>query len=368
MKSAVNKLILLGCIIIFNCGCSSSSGKEENYKPLEMVENKISPVKVQTSLSQFRKFEYLVQSNGKIKALREQQWFSESEGILVFFNGLNGKKYAAGNTIAQFDTTLITLKLNRARAVIYNAQLEYQSQLLGYDNLLRGKTTEETETIKKKLKISSGLVAAEQDSAELNYELKKSRVAAPFDGELADIKIQQGQHIKNGQELFKLYSANALVLEIKVMESDLGFLQINQPAEIRPLSDKQLVYSGTIMEINPYVDESGFVLVKLLIHQLPKHTNKPLTPLFPGMNCNATIRILMNNTVVVPKEAIVMRDGRAIVFTVEDSLAKWNYVKLGRDNGKEQEILQGLKPGKKIVVNNNLQLANNSIIEEGATL
>ena len=82
------------------------------------------------------------------------------------------------------------------------------------------------------------------------------------------------------------------------------------------------------------------------------------------MNCSATITVPLQKCIVVPKQAVVMRSGKAVVFSLENDKAKWNYVTVGRDNGKEVEITEGLEPGMKVIVSNNLQLAHDAPVQE----
>lgn len=82
------------------------------------------------------------------------------------------------------------------------------------------------------------------------------------------------------------------------------------------------------------------------------------------MNASATILVPNEKSVIVPKSAVVIRNGKAVIFTYEAGLAKWNYVVVGRDNGKEVEILDGLVEGMKVIINNNLQLAHDSPVKE----
>src|SRR5690606_4084492 len=86
--------------------------------------------------------------------------------------------------------------------------------------------------------------------------------------------------------------------------------------------------------------------------------------LFPGMNCTAEIKILLTETLVVPKEALVIRNGKNVVFTLENGKARWNYVVAGRQNGEEVEILEGLSNGQKAITTNNLQLAHETPVNE----
>ena len=81
------------------------------------------------------------------------------------------------------------------------------------------------------------------------------------------------------------------------------------------------------------------------------------------MNARAIIRAPQSNSLVVPKDAVVYRSGRAVVFTIENNESKWNYVEVGKDNGQEIEILDGIKPGSTVITTNNLQLAHQAPVQ-----
>ena len=82
------------------------------------------------------------------------------------------------------------------------------------------------------------------------------------------------------------------------------------------------------------------------------------------MNCTAVIKAPASRSLIVPKEAVVMRSGKAVVFTLQDGKAKWNYVAVGKDNGKEVEIKEGVTAGQKVITTNNLQLAHDAPVKE----
>lgn len=81
---------------------------------------------------------------------------------------------------------------------------------------------------------------------------------------------------------------------------------------------------------------------------------------FPGMHVNVRMRLPFKSNIIVLKEAIVIRSGKQVVFTAVNGKAYWNYVKTGRENGKEIEVLEGLKTGDNVIISNNLQLAHDA--------
>jgi membrane fusion protein, multidrug efflux system len=354
-----SKSHILGIVasLLFITGCSSgaASNNKKGKKDIAPITQTATPVT--TSLAGLKRFEYLIQANGKIKSLKEQSITADITGRLLICNAKTGSIFLVNKTILKYETTSIEHRLQRAMLQQFNAQREYESQLLGYENLMKDKSKEEADDIRQKLRISSGLAIAEQDIKEATYELGRSEVKAPFSGVLADVKVQQGQIVRAGEELYKIYDPQSLMLEIKVLEADVNLLNKDILADVTAVSASSPLYRANLHEINPYVDENGMVAVRL---KILNGTAK----LFPGMNCTAVIKIPMTAALLVPKEAVVMRDGKPVVFSVEAGKAKWNYVVTGRENGKEVEILSGLNDGQVVIISNNLQLGNDAPVKE----
>ena len=61
---------------------------------------------------------------------------------------------------------------------------------------------------------------------------------------------------------------------------------------------------------------------------------------------------IFKDRLLVPKDAILIRDQRKLLFIVRDGLAKWCYVETGLENEKYVEILSStfdLKPGELVI-------------------
>ncbi|KAK6033585.1 efflux transporter, RND family, MFP subunit [Ostertagia ostertagi] len=352
-----------GCLGSLLPGCASYQTKENEEIIVKAAQPTAPETKVATTICRLVPFEYIIQSNGKIKAQRDQLITSAGSARLVQLHAVNGMNVNAGFIIARLETTAIEARLQRAELARYNGEKEYQSQLLGYENLLKDKSTEQAEAIKKKLKIAAGLSLAEQEIREAHQEMEKMIIRAPFSGLLADVKTQQGQQLKAGDEMFRIYDPQLLELEIKVLESDIHVLRLGTPASVQPLSSDSSSCTAKIVQINPYVDENGMVAVKLSLQNKTRQPSRGW-PLFPGMNCSATIRVGFARAITVPREAVVMRNGKAVVFTLEKGHARWNYVVTGRENGEVIEIREGLASGQKVIITNNLQLTDDTPVTE----
>ena len=111
------------------------------------------------------------------------------------------------------------------------------------------------------------------------------------------------------------------------------------------------------------VGENGLVQVKAIAH--PQQA-KILEKLFDGMNVKIIIENQIPNQLIIPKQAVVLRSNKQVVFTYESGLAKWNYVKTAYENSTAYAIKEGLKENDTIIVQGNLNLAHDArvVIEE----
>ena len=71
----------------------------------------------------------------------------------------------------------------------------------------------------------------------------------------------------------------------------------------------------------------------------------------------------MPGQLVVPKSAVVLRQVRQVVFTLQGDQAIWNYVQTGLENADTYTILEGLKEGDEIIVTGNVNLAHEAKVK-----
>jgi multidrug efflux pump subunit AcrA (membrane-fusion protein) len=154
---------------------------------------------------------------------------------------------------------------------------------------------------------------------------------------------------------------------VGVLESDIGFLDVGRPAllAIPALGDTLPI---TVDVISPRFDRDSRTCQVLL------RLENPTGKIRPGMYVRAIISgQRFPERLLVPKEAILTRDGRPLLFKVEDKRAKWVYLSLGRQNDDVVEIdqvLQGgsLSPGDLVIINNHLTLSHEAKVKVKKTV
>lgn len=325
---------------------SCQGKKEVQEEPdIESLRAQVKPTEVRTATAVIRDFELLINATGNLSAEKEVLLHFNQGGYLSSLNIANGQKIQKGVVVATLENNRELLALEKAQTAYDVAKVKYDNDSIAYSNKL-------TPLIRRNLELQSGLTQARLNLREAQLSLNNTKIIAPFSGVITGLEQKVGNLVGSGKALCTLYDPSSLSLTAKVLESDFGKIRLGLKAEIYPLAYSDQIFDAVVSEISPSVDENGMINVKLRLQNT--------VGLLPGMNANAVIRLPQNENVIVPREALVMKSGRPVVFTMEDGLAKWNYVEIGEDNGQDLEILSGIESGKQVIITNNLQLAHDA--------
>ena len=187
--------------------------------------------------------------------------------------------------------------------------------------------------------------------SQLNEQLQKSVITAPFDGEIDDIFIELGELVNPGQSpLLRLISTSEMYLEAEVPEKYLKSVSVGTPVEIEiPVLNKKINTKVSFIgkHINT-VNRTFRVVVKI------KKTDS-LSP-----NLISTLHIfdyINNNALIIPTNIISENsDGSEYVYSVNNNnTAQKIFIKTGNEENGYVEVIEGLKE-------------NDIIINEGARL
>ena len=187
--------------------------------------------------------------------------------------------------------------------------------------------------------------------SQLNEQLQKSVITAPFDGEIDNIFIELGELVTPGQSpLLRLISTSEMYLEAEVPEKYLKSVSVGTPVEIEiPVLNKKINTKVSFIgkHINT-VNRTFRVVVKI------KKTDG-LSP-----NLISTLHIfdyINNNALIIPTNIISENsDGSEYVYSVNNNnTAQKIFIKTGNEENGYVEVIEGLKE-------------NDIIINEGARL
>lgn len=347
MKLNIAFTFLFLAVLLLNSCSSNDSEKEPSSQE---VKASVPATEVSVVKAEVRPFEYLISASGKIASAAEVRMQFRRSGIIEKIYVSNGQAVSRGQLLAELNNESQKIAFAKAELLLKEKRLAFDDQIMSYvsDSVRRKQASEN-------IRVSSGLAAAELAYQEAKLEFDNSFVRAQISGVISGLELNTGSPVNQGDLLCFVHDSGDLLVTAEVLESDALLLTRGVSAEIHPVAATETNFPAKVESINPRVDDrTGLVRVVLRL------TAKSRA--FPGMHVQAVMHLPYSKNIIVPKEAVVVRSGKMVVFTVSENLAKWNYVTTGRENGSEIEILSGLKSGDDVIITNNLQLAHDAAI------
>jgi len=357
MKNSKRKFVYI-CYIVTLAGtmvaCGGGSNKaDESEETVESILQEADNKVTVTTLT-YSDFHHELISNGKVNAGRYADLRFESAEPVASVWVKNGDAVKQGQKLAELATFRLSNKTAQAKEALDRAALEMQDVLIG-----QGYSPEDsTKTPAHILQLARTRSGYEQALAQYQlaaYEEEHAILKAPFDGIVANL-FAKPYNIASTTEVFcSLIDAYSMEASFTVLESELALIRKGDRVEVAPFFTTAggPIY-GQIAEINPFVDANGMVKVKASVSQGGN--------LFEGMNVRVSIRRALPQQLVVPKQAVVVRSGKQVAFTVVNGKAYWNYVQTGLENSESYTITEGLKEVDVLVTSGNINLAHESSI------
>lgn len=334
------------------CSETADKSETENDSIPIVLPSKIAEVKVMKL--EPKVFSHEIVSNGKILAhdfadLR----FSSSDAIIDKIYVKNGDRVRKGQAIASLDRFKLENTLKQNSNDLANARLELADVLIG-----QGYDPEKPELVPaetmKLARLRSGMEQAEAVLAATRRDLEETTLTAPFDGVVANL-FQKVHNRPDGSEPFcRIVASGMMDVEFCVLESELAAIHPGDEVSVSAFASND-THNGRVTDINPVVDKDGLVKVRASV---PGSSG-----LFDGMNVKVSVRRALIERLVVPKNAVVLRTGKQVVFTHSDGKAMWNYVHTGLENMNEYVIDDGLQPGMEVIYDGNVNLAHEAPVK-----
>lgn len=313
--SSFVSVLLLCCVAYVVYALTHKKERENNATNIATMEQTV--VEVDTMVLCKQTFQKQILCNGKLVAIHRAELMCPKVGeLLKSVNVKNGQRVSAGMVLAVADTREMSTALEKAKHDLEKAKVDLQDKLigLGYDADAKNVPID----ILKKAEMTSGYYSAQYALKTAETSLADCRLIAPFSGKIADLVARPHQR---GDKFCTLIDDSFFDVEFKVLESELTSVKIGTTVKVSPFIDESIVLNGTVAEINPTIDEKGLVTIKARV----KNNSDRL---LDGMNVKVIIENSVRDMFVVPKEAVVERDGYHVVFVYdkETHRAIWTYV------------------------------------------
>lgn len=303
-----------------------------------------------------------VTAQGAIAAWQEATVANRVPGVAVVeIRASVGDYFKKGALLARLDDRAIQAELqraeaerDRARTALQQAEAEAQRSQI----LRSGGSVSEQELLAANTGrdlARSQLKGAEAALRSLLIRLEDTRLLAPDDGLITARSAVLGQVPQQGAELFRMIRQDRLEWRAELPPEQLARLQIGSIAKVQ-LPDGKSV-RGKLRQLAGTLDASsrlGIAYVDLP----PGHSARA------GMHVAGTFELARSTGMAIPAEAIQVRDGRAVVYRVEEGRAQQVGVQTARREGGFVEVQGALKVGDRVVVQGAGFLRNGEVVRE----
>jgi RND family efflux transporter MFP subunit len=395
-------IVLIGLSVYFfvlKNGSDSTGGEASSSEQAQDAQTSETPLQVK--VEEARRGDLIIKLRSPAEAVTDRIIIMKAEvqGIIKNLNVRESKHVAKGNLLVELDdeeyrlsyenAQAVRLKafsemlveqrfadaagesgkeqsseLNNARTQLEQAGQQYQKGLISREEYERRSRLYERALIEsgeKKDEVVAamkGLTQAEISVKKAQLDLEKTKIRAPFSGIITDIKVSPGEHVSAGRELLTLVNISRIQVHARVLESEIGKMQVGREVDLRFSAYPGKVFKGKVSAISPVVNPE-FKTCKVFVD-----VENPKEELKPGMHAEVEIAAeIHKNKLLVPQDAILTRSQRRLLFVVEDGLAKWRYVEIGLENEDYAEILDGVEAGEQVIVEGHFTLAHDARVK-----
>lgn len=340
-------------IAAFALLAACTRGKEENKDDsgMEMHQQQMSETYVDTMVLHQTEFNKQIVCNGRLRAKAKSELNFNGQGIIAEVFVREGQHIGKGKLIATLDKQDRQRELEKAKHELQRAKVELTDKLigLGYNDM-----NAVPADVMERAEVMSGYYSAKFQLQSAKKALEECNLYAPFSGRIADLEAKRFQ--KN-DKVCTLVDDSGFEVEFRILEAELSGVRIGQKVKVTPFVQDSIRYEGRVTEINPLVDDKGLVKIKA---QLSNRGNT----LLDGMNVRVIVEEKMQHMFVVPKDAVVERDGYQVIFLLEEGRAVWTYVDVVHSNISSFAITgcqrkeTTIKEGDIVITSGNLNLAD----------
>jgi len=219
------------------------------------------------------------------------------------------------------------------------------------------KIKEEGDSVKK------GEIVALIDRDEPALGFTKAEVKSPIEGTVIRYYVDIGDSVIPQEPMPQEPVVNIAYMDkvkivVNVGEKDITKLRKGEKVRVSVDAYPEENFLGRVVKVAPAVDLRSRKLKVELEIENKDHRLKP------GMF--ADVEIIYNehsNVLVVPRISVLEKEGRTILFTVEDDRAKLREVKTGISDEEKIEIVEGLSEGESVVIEGNYGLIDGAKVE-----
>lgn len=344
-----NKLIA-GAILLG----ATAWGANVLYHNKQAVEAKVfqpethKDILVRAAKATYKPMTFEQQYTGTFMPFREVMLVPLQAGKVTGLFFQEGDQVAEGKLLLQVDVDIARAQLGAAKAAHQNARTQYER----LQKAATGDGISQSQLDNALLQTLSSKAQVEQ----LEKTIENSQLRAPFRGTVTYKDVEKGAVVGNNP-VGRLTDISTLRLAISVPEKEVNNFRKGQRVQVSTDVHPGYAFQGTVDFISDSGDASHNYVVKV------RCANEAAHPLKAGMYGNVLLQQQEQQTMLVPRAALLGSIKQPQVYVVQDGKAQLRPVQVGRSNAQEIEVLQGLQAGEQVIVTGLINLRDKAPVK-----
>ncbi|MGC7879782.1 efflux RND transporter periplasmic adaptor subunit, partial [Desulforudis sp. 1190] len=153
-----------------------------------------------------------------------------------------------------------------------------------------------------------------------------------------------GEMAMTGVPVVTIVDLDSVYVECGASEKQINRFKIGQEVMVKIAAVSAEPLRGKITHLSPVADPR----TKAYNLKIELKNEKQLIK--PGMFAEVDLGAEADEKVLVPRDAVLSREGKTIVFVVENGKAMMREVRTGASDGRRIAVESGLNPGDRVIV------------------
>lgn len=287
-------------------------------------------------------FEHFVELQGNVSTKKNIVIYPEYSGVLTKVYVKEGQKVSKGQALGKIDDGGLSQQLAQMQIQSDLAKTTFERQ----ERLWNQKIGSEIQYLQAK----SNYESQQKAVAQMQKQIGKTIVRAPFSGTIDDVITEQGSVVGPGQSmLFRLVNLDDMYIEANVPESYLTNVVPGKDVEINfPVLEKSM--NAKVRQAGNFINPANRTFkVEVAV------SNKDKT-IKPNLTAKLKINDYTNDKAILIPQSIISEnaEGQQYVYTIEDKIdnkatSKRVIIETGKTEGDFIEVLSGLENGNEII-------------------
>ena len=328
-------------------GCSTGwvwaeAGTKKNSPP---------PTPVEVGAVVFGTSEPMAEFVGTVYYTRVSEVATEVEGLVRQTYFEEGDSIRAGKIMLKLSSDLLDTEIEGKKAAYEQTLTELEKARKDFERMeILLKQDSVAETVRddyyyKKIGLAQKAQVLKTDYARMLQVKAKKKIAAPFDGIIIEKLAEKGEWVSSGGTVAVMAANDEVDVVIDIPEQTLPFLASGRLVDVSINGQKARARFAAVIPKGDIATRTFSVKLRMKNRQ----------NLIEGMEARAILPVGQKSEgLLVPRDAVIKKFGRDVVFTVQDKIAHMQPVSIVGHNARMTGIsAQNLAAGMLVIVKGN---------------